>query len=100
MVAQHKKKSANFAFLDAYYPKTHLIKSLNFLDSSRPYERLIENEKTGGSRELFLLENEIQTSSEKMFQKTSRSWRPGNQPKTRNSDLNFFAHAVLRMTLI
>ena len=44
MVARPKKKSANFAFLDAYYPNTHLI---NFLDFFRPYERLIENEKTG-----------------------------------------------------
>ena len=29
-----------FAFLNAYYPKTHLIKAQNSLDSSRPYGRL------------------------------------------------------------
>ena len=90
MVAQHKKKSANFAFLDAYYPKTHLIKSLNFLDSSRPYERLIENEKTGGSRELFLLENDIQTSSEKNVPKNIQileAWKPTKEKKFR---LEFF----------
>ena len=36
-----------FAFLNAPYPKTHLIQSLNYLDSSRTYGRLLENQKTG-----------------------------------------------------
>ena len=53
----------------AYYPKTHLIIALNSLDSSRLYGRLLENQKTGGSRELFLPENDFQTSSTKIFQK-------------------------------
>ena len=35
-------------------PITHLIKSLTSLDSSSPYGRLLESQKTGGSRELFL----------------------------------------------
>ena len=34
------------ASLNVYYPKTHLIKSCNSLDSSRPYGRLLENQKT------------------------------------------------------
>ena len=43
--------SKNFlAFLNVYYLKTHLIKALNFLDSSRPNERLSQNPKTGGFR--------------------------------------------------
>ena len=72
--------------MNTYYPNIYLIKTLNSLDSSRPYGRLIEYQKAGGSRQLFLPENDFQTSSAK----TSWFWRPGNQPKTRNSDLNFF----------
>ena len=53
--------------MNAYYPKTHLVKALNSLDSSRPYGRLLENPKTGGSRELFLIEGDFQTSSTKIF---------------------------------
>ena len=86
MAAQKRKKifSAEFfAFLNVYYPKTHLIKALNSLDSSRPYGRLLENQKTGGSRELFLPENDFQTSSTNIFPKqASRFWKPENQPKT------------------
>ena len=47
---KRKKKIVNrnvFAFLDACYPKTHVTKSLNSLDSSRPYGRLLENKKAG-----------------------------------------------------
>ena len=58
-----------FAFLNAYYPKTHLIKSRNSLDSSRSYGGLSENQKTGSSKELFLPENDFQTSSTKFFSK-------------------------------
>ena len=68
MVAQNwkkKKLKKLFAFLNAYYPKTHLIKALNSLDSSRPNGRLSQNPKTGGFRELFLPENDFQTSSTK-----------------------------------
>ena len=36
--------------------KISIIKILNSLDSSTPYGRLLENEKTMGSRELFLRE--------------------------------------------
>ena len=67
MAAQIRKKKIRhifFAFLNAYYTKTHLIKSSNFLNSSRPYGRLLENQKTGGSRELFLISK---TAPQKFF---------------------------------
>ena len=87
MAAKNVKKNIIlrnfFAFLNAYYPKTHLIKSHNSLNSSRSYGRLLENQKTGGSRKLFPSENDFQTSSAVNFpKKTSRFWRPGNQLKT------------------
>ena len=66
MMAQNckKKKSLKkfFAFLNAYYLKTHLIKALNSLDSSRPYKQLLKIQKTGRSRKLFMPENDFQTS--------------------------------------
>ena len=55
--------------MNVYYPKTHLIKALNSLDSFRPYGKLLENQEEGGSRELFLPENDFQTSSTKNFLK-------------------------------
>ena len=63
MVAQKdRKKKKNggkhiFPFLNAYSPKTQLIKVLNSIDSSRTYRRLLEIPKPGSSRELFLPEN-------------------------------------------
>ena len=48
-----------FAFLNASYTKTNLIKSLNSLDSSRPCRKLLENQKAGGVKELLLPENDI-----------------------------------------
>ena len=51
------------AFLNVYYQKTHLIKALNFLDSSRANVRLSQNPETGGFRELFLPENDFKTCS-------------------------------------
>ena len=57
------------AVLNAYYPKTHLIKALNSLDSQRPNGRLSQNLKTGGFRELHLLENDFKTCSAVNFQK-------------------------------
>ena len=67
MVAQKDTKQNCWqkltVFLNAHYSKTHLLKALNSLDSSRTYGRLSENQKTGGSRVLFLHENDFQTSS-------------------------------------
>ena len=52
---QLKKWEKNFrqkflAFLNVCYHKTHLIKALYSLGSSRSYGRLLENPKTGGFR--------------------------------------------------
>ena len=52
-----------FAFLNANYPKTHLTKALNSLDSSRPNGRLSQNPKKGGLKELFLPGNDFKTCS-------------------------------------
>ena len=50
--------------MKVYYPKTHLIKAVNSLDSSRPNGRLSQKTpKTGGFRELFPSENNFKTSS-------------------------------------
>ena len=43
--------------------------SKNSLDSSRSYERLLENPKAGASKVLFLPENDFKTSSTVNFQK-------------------------------
>ena len=65
MVAQKRKKKPcwqkYFAFFNIYQSKTQLIKALHSLHSSRTYERLLENSKTEGSRELFLPENDFKT---------------------------------------
>ena len=55
--------------MNFHYPKTHLIQSLSSLESSRPYGRMLENQKTWGSEELFLPENNFQNSSTKKFPK-------------------------------
>ena len=46
-----------FSFFNASKLKTQIIKALNSHDSSRPYQRLLENPKPGGFRESFLSEN-------------------------------------------
>ena len=93
--AQKQKKFSRklFAFLNAFYPKTHLIQSLNSFDSSRTYGRLLENQKTRGSKALFLPKNDFQNSSTKTFRKKhpdfgSRAWKPIEDMKFR-----LFAHA-------
>ena len=58
-----------FAFLNVYEPQTQLIKINISLDSTIPYKWLLENQKTGGFRELFLPENDFQTSSTVDFPK-------------------------------
>ena len=70
-------------FLNVYYPKTCLIKALYSHDSSRSYGKILENLKTGASRDLFLPESDFKTSSAVNFpKKTSRFWRTENEPKT------------------
>ena len=102
MGAQKRKKkllAEMFCILNVYYPKTYLIKVFNSLDSSRPYERLLENHKTGGSRELFVPENCFQTSSTKHFPKNIQileAWKPTEDMKF----MIFFSHAPLHMNSI
>ena len=74
MAAQKCKKKQTvdrnfFAFLNVYYPKTHLIKALNSLDLSRPNGRLLEDLKTGASRNLFLPEIISKLALQLIFQK-------------------------------
>ena len=72
MAAQKCKKHfrRNFlAFLNVYYPQSHLIKALYTLDSSRSYGKLLENPKTGASREFFSSESDFKTSSGENFPK-------------------------------
>ena len=66
---QKKLLSEFFSFLNAYYPKTHPIKVLNCLDSSRPNGRLSQNLKIRGFWELFLSENDFKTCSAVNFPK-------------------------------
>ena len=67
-----------FAFLNVY-----CLKALNSLDFSRPNRILPQKPKTGGFKELFLPENNFKTCFAVNFsKKTSRFWRPENQPKT------------------
>ena len=66
MAAQKHKENCWLKFsaiLNAYLLKTQLIKIHNFFDSFRPNGRLLENQKTRGSRELFLPENDFKTCS-------------------------------------
>ena len=69
MAAQkHAKNCRNFfAVLNAYKPKTQLIKAHNFIESSRSYGS--PNPKNKGFRELFLSENDFKTSSTVNFPK-------------------------------
>ena len=41
----------------------------------KPYEKLLENQKTGGFWELFLSENDFQASSTKRFSKKHPDFR-------------------------
>ena len=91
MVAQKSKKKnwqKLFLYLNAYYSKTHQIKALNSLDESISNERLSQNPKTGGFRELILPGNDFKTCSAVNYPKKFRFWRPGNQPKKWNSKPN------------
>ena len=70
-----------FCILNSYYSKTHLIKALNSLDSSRPNGGILsQNSKNKGFRELFLPENDLKTCSAENFPPKHADF--GNQPKT------------------
>ena len=70
----HQKGKKNFrqkflAFLNVYYPKTHLMKALYSPDFSRANGRLLQHPKSGGFRELFLPQNDFKTCSTENFPK-------------------------------
>ena len=60
------------------------MKALISFDSCKPYGRLLETLKAGGSRELFLPDNDFKTFSAVNFPKwhsNLRSCQPENQSK-------------------
>ena len=59
------------------------------IDSSRPYGRLLENQKTGGSRELFLPEYDFQTSSTVNFPKNHPDFKIKKKSFKKATKLNF-----------
>ena len=74
--------------------------ALKYFDSFRPQKRLLQNQKTGGSREFFRPENDFQTSSTVNFSKNIqilKSWKPTIDMKFR---LEFFSvsHILLHMS--
>ena len=71
---QKKLLTAIFWIFGCLLPKTYLIKALNSFGSSRPYKRLLQIQKRGGSRELFLPENDFQPSSTVKFSKNYRDF--------------------------
>ena len=91
MAAQKRK----FFFLNIYYHQTHLIKALYTLDSSRSYGRLLENPKTGASRDIFLPESDLKTSSAVNFLKNIQILEAWKQTKDMKLKLEFFSCALL-----
>ena len=69
-VQKRKKNSAEiFGIFECLLPQTHLIKTLNSLDSSRQNRRLSQNPKTGCFRELFLPKIDFKTCFKVNFPK-------------------------------
>ena len=61
----------------------------------------VRKSNKGAQRNYFCLKWFSKKLHKNFFKKTSsRFWRPGIQPKTWNSDLNFFAHALLHINSI
>ena len=94
MAAQKRKKKTKtgkqifFGIFECLFtPKSIQTKlSTLLIDSSRSYKRPLENQKTEGSRELFLPENDFQTSSIVNFPKKYRDF--GDQ-ETKTEDIKF-----------
>ena len=90
-----------FAFLNACYPKTHLIKSLNSLDSSRPYGRLRKS-KNGALGNYFCLKMISKLAPQYIFQKNIQileAWKPTEDMKFR---LDFFCtcHSTYELNIM
>ena len=75
MKKKKKIRQKLLTFLNAYHPKTQLIKIQNSLDSSRPYGRLLENQKTGDLRSYFYLKMIVNLAPQKKFQKKHPDFR-------------------------
>ena len=69
------------AFLNAYYPKTHLIQSLNSINSSRPYGIGCYKTKRQGALKNYFCQKIISKLAPQKI-KTSRFSRSGIQSKT------------------
>ena len=60
------------------------------IDSSRPHKRLLQNQKRGGSRELFLPGNDFQTSSTVNIPKNIQILETWKSTEGIKSRLDFF----------
>ena len=98
MAAQKHKKKFQLkyvAILNAYYPKSHLIKALNSRHSLRPNGGLSQNPKTGGFRELFLPENDFKTCSTVNFPKKHPDFGGLETNQRYEIQTGFFFHMTL-----
>ena len=98
MATQKYKKNSTQIFIfifECLLPQNPSNLSSLLIDSSRSYKRLLKNKKTGGSRELFLPENDFQTSSTANFPKNIQileAWKPTEDMKFR---IEFFFYITL-----
>ena len=65
------------------------------IDSSRSYKRLLKNKTTGGSRELFLPENDFQTSSTANFPKNIQILEARKPTEDMKFRVEFFLHNLV-----
>ena len=68
--------------------------AMNYLP--RSYGRLLENQKTGGSRKLLLPKNDFQTSSTKNVPKKYSGFG-GLETNQRHEKTSYFSHFLLHM---
>ena len=71
-----------FGIFECLLNKNLTNQHLNFIDSSKLYRRLLVNPKTGGSRKLFVFENDFKT----YFSKTFDAYIPNKDVKLRPKD--------------
>ena len=67
----------------------------NYIDSSRPSGRVLENQKTGTSRDLFLPEGNFKASSAVSFPKNIQIFEVWKQNKDMKLRLEFFFFTCL-----
>ena len=71
------------------------MKALNSPDSSRSYERILENPKRGTSTELFLPKNDFKTSSTVNFSKNRQDFGELETNQKHEPQTRFFFHILL-----